>query len=53
LLERERELAALRTAIGEAVEGQARVVLVEGSAGARTTGSGTIPRSPCYTRSIG
>jgi DNA-binding CsgD family transcriptional regulator len=33
LLERERELAALRTAIGEAVEGQARVVLVEGSAG--------------------
>jgi predicted ATPase len=33
LLERERELAALRTAIGEAVGGQARVVLVEGSAG--------------------
>jgi DNA-binding CsgD family transcriptional regulator len=33
LLERESELAALRAAVGGAVEGRARVVLVEGSAG--------------------
>jgi predicted ATPase len=33
LLERERELAALRTAIAEVVEGRPRVVMVAGSAG--------------------
>ena len=33
MLERERELAVLRRAVAEAVEGQARVVLVAGSAG--------------------